>query len=155
MSNGVFGSASTMRKSVSVMSSLPRSLCAKLSPSAMIGLVLGYHDVDVNSAPQLTVPVAVDQFGDYVYEGGGYGNIEFPAQPQDHNAVDQFLGLTSNKQDTYSGGTLPSPSTVTVSVLNGSGAPNQATTTAQSVAISSNQLKPKISGKSIPAVLCT
>ena len=103
------------------------------SASAMIDLVLGYHDVDVNSAPQLTVPVAVDQFGDYVYEGGSYGDIEFPAQPQDHNAVDQFLGLTSNKQDTYSGGTLPSPSTVTVSVLNGSGAPNQATTTAQSL----------------------
>ena len=103
------------------------------SASAMIDLVLGYHNVDVNSAPQLTVPVAVDQFGDYVYEGGSYGNIEFPAQPQDHNAVDQFLGLTSNKQDTYSGGTLPSPSTVTVSVLNGSGAPNQATTTAQSL----------------------
>ena len=103
------------------------------SASAMIDLVLGYHNVDVNSAPQLTVPVAVDQFGDYVYEGGSYGDIEFPAQPQDHNAVDQFLGLTSNKQDTYSGGTLPSPSTVTVSVLNGSGAPNQATTTAQSL----------------------
>ena len=103
------------------------------SASAMIDLVLGYHNVDVNSAPQLTVPVAVDQFGNYVYEGGSYGDIEFPAQPQDHNAVDQFLGLTSNKQDTYSGGTLPSPSTVTVSVLNGSGAPNQATTTAQSL----------------------
>ena len=103
------------------------------SASAMIDLVLGYHNVDVSSAPQLTVPVAVDQFGSYVYRGGSYGDIEFPAQPQDHNAVDQFLGLTSNKEDTYSGGTLPSPATVTVSVLNGSGAFNQATTTAQSL----------------------
>ena len=103
------------------------------SASAMIDLVLGYHNVDVNSAPQLTVPVSVDQFGNYVYQGGSYGDIEFPAQPQDHNAVDQFLRLKSNNEDTYSGGTLPSPSAVTVSVLNGSGAPNQATTTAQSL----------------------
>jgi LCP family protein required for cell wall assembly len=103
------------------------------SASDMISLVLGYHNVDVNSAPQLTVPVAVDQFGNYVYQGGSYGDIEFPAEPQDHNAVDQFLGLTSSNQDTYSGGALPSPSTVTVSVLNGSGAYNQATTTAQSL----------------------
>ena len=77
------------------------------SASDMISLVLGYHNVDVSSAPQLTVPVAVDQFGDYVYQGGSYGDIEFPAEPQDHNAVDQFLGLKSGNEDTYSGGTLP------------------------------------------------
>ena len=80
------------------------------SASDMISLVLGYHDVDVSSAPQLTVPVAVDQFGNYVYQGGSYGDIEFPAEPQDHNAVDQFLGLKSSSEDTYSGGALPSPS---------------------------------------------
>ena len=103
------------------------------SASAMLSLVLGYHDVNVNNAPQLTVPVSVDQFGNYVYQGGSYGDIEFPAEPQDHNAVDQFLGLKSSGEDTYSGGALPSPSTVTVSVLNGSGAPEQATTTARSL----------------------
>ena len=103
------------------------------SATDMINLVLSYHNVDVNSAPQLTVPVSVDQFGNYVYQGGSYGDIEFPAQPQDHNTVDQFLGLKSSNQDTYSGGALPSPSTVTVSVLNGSGAYNQATDTAQSL----------------------
>ena len=103
------------------------------SASQMIGLVLGYHNVDVNSAPQLTLPVAVDQFGSYTYQGGSYGDIEFPAEPQDHNAVDQFLGLKSSNADTYSGGALPSPSSVTVSVLNGSGAANQATDTSQSL----------------------
>jgi LCP family protein required for cell wall assembly len=103
------------------------------SANAMINLVLTYHDVDVNGAPQLTVPVAVDQFGSYVYQGGSYGDVEFPSQPQDRNTVDQFLGLKSSNDDTYSGGTLPSPSTVTVSVLNGSGAYNQATDTAQSL----------------------
>jgi LCP family protein required for cell wall assembly len=103
------------------------------SASAMINLVLTYHDVDVNSAPQLTVPVAVDQFGSYEYQGGSYGDVEFPAQPQDHSTIDQFLGLKSSDEDTYSGGTLPAPSSVTVSILNGSGAYNQATDTAQSL----------------------
>jgi LCP family protein required for cell wall assembly len=105
-----------------------------LSATDMISLTLGFHGVDVNRAPQLTLPVQVDQFGGYVYKGGSYGNIEFPAEPQDHAAVDQFLGLTSTGEDTYSGGTLPSPAKVTVSVLNGSGVTNQATDTAQSLA---------------------
>jgi LCP family protein required for cell wall assembly len=103
------------------------------SASDMISLVLGYHGVSVGNAPQLTVPVSVDQFGNYVYQGGSYGDIEFPAEPQDHNTVDQFLGLKSGNEDTYSGGALPSPSSVTVSVLNGTGAYNQATTTSQSL----------------------
>ena len=103
------------------------------SASQMISLVLGYHDVDVSTAPQLTMPVSVDQFGSYTYEGGSYGDIEFPAEPQDHNAVDQFLGLKSSGEDTYAGGALPAPSSVTVSVLNGSGVSNQATTTSQSL----------------------
>ncbi len=102
------------------------------SASDMIGLVLTYHGANVNSAPQLTLPVQVDQFGSYVYQGGSYGDIEFPAEPQDHTAIDQFLGLKPDA-DTYSGGALPSASSVTVSVMNGSGAYNQATDTAQSL----------------------
>ncbi len=107
---------------------------SSFSASAMINLVLGYHDVDVNTAPQLTLPVAVDQFGSYTYQGGSYGDVEFPVEPQDHNAVDQFLGLSSGNEDTYSGGALPAPSSVTVSVMNGTGAYNQATDTASSLA---------------------
>jgi hypothetical protein len=102
------------------------------SASDMIGLVLGYHSVDVNKAPQLTLPVQVDNFGSYTYQGGSYGDVEFPAEPQDHSAVDQFLGLKANA-DTYSGGALPSPSSVTVAVMNGTGAYNQAADTAQSL----------------------
>jgi LCP family protein required for cell wall assembly len=102
------------------------------SLSDMVSLVLNYHDVNVNAAPQLTVPVQVDQFGNYDYKGGSYGDIEFPAEPQDHTAVDQFLGLKANA-DTYSGGALPSPSSITVSVMNGSGTYNQASDTAASL----------------------
>ena len=62
----------------------PAQVDSGLSASDMIDLVLGFHNVDVNTAPQLTLPVAVDQFGSYTYEGGSYGDIEFPAEPQDH-----------------------------------------------------------------------
>jgi LCP family protein required for cell wall assembly len=102
------------------------------SLSHMVSLVLTYHNVNVNAAPQLTLPVQVDQFGSYTYKGGSYGDIEFPSQTQDHAAIDQFLGLKTNA-DTYSGGALPSPSSITVSVMNGSGAANQATDTAASL----------------------
>ncbi|HEY1650874.1 MAG TPA: LCP family protein [Acidimicrobiales bacterium] len=105
---------------------------SNFSASDMISLVLTYHGVDVNKAPQLTMPVQVDQFGNYVYQGGSYGDIEFPSEPQDRAAVDGFLGLKANA-DTYSGGALPSPSSVTVSVMNGTGAYNQATDTSQSL----------------------
>ncbi len=105
---------------------------SNFSATDMISLVLNYHGVNVNKSPQLTLPVQVDQFGNYVYQGGSYGDIEFPSEPQDHAAVDQFLGLKANA-DTYSGGALPAPSSVTVSVMNGSGAYNQATDTAQSL----------------------
>ena len=98
------------------------------SASHMVSLVLGYHGVGIDSAPQLTVPVQVDQFGNYQYQGGDYGDIEFPAQPEDQRVVDQFLGVPATT-DTMNGGVLPAPSRVTVSVLNGSGAVDQATTT--------------------------
>ena len=100
----------------------------------MINLVLNYHSVNVNAAPQLTLPVQVDQFGTYYYKGGDYGDIEFPAEPVDRNTVKQFLGLTAPNANTYSGSALPDPSTITVSVLNGSGAYNQATDTSQALA---------------------
>ena len=102
------------------------------SATDMIGLVLKFDGVNVNKAPQLTMPVQVDQFGNYVYQGGSYGDIEFPSESQDHAAIDQFLGLKADA-DTYSGGALPAPSKVTVSVMNGSGTTNQATDTAQSL----------------------
>jgi LCP family protein required for cell wall assembly len=102
------------------------------SATDMLNLVLTFHSVNVNSAPQLTLPVAESNFGSYEYEGGDYGDVEFPAEPQDHEAIDQFLGLHAG-DDTYSGGSLPSPATVTVSVMNGSGIYDQSTDTANSL----------------------
>jgi hypothetical protein len=84
--------------------------------------------VDPNSAPQLTLPVQVDQFGSYVYKGGSYGDIEFPSNVQDDQVIQKFLGIGPDT-DTETGLTLPAPSSVTVSVLNGSGVTDQAADT--------------------------
>jgi LCP family protein required for cell wall assembly len=103
------------------------------STSDMISMVLNFHGVNVDKAPQLTLPVQVDQFGDYIYEGGDYGDIEFPSNVQDDQVIDQFLGVGPGT-DTMTGTPLPAPSTVTVSVLNGSGVTDQAGATSTALA---------------------
>ncbi len=98
------------------------------SASHMVNLALTFHGINANTAPQFTLPVAVSSSLHYYYKGYDYGNIEFPVQPQDAQVVDQFLGLGPDG-DTMNGGTLPSPGKVTVSVYNGTGVYDQATTT--------------------------
>jgi LCP family protein required for cell wall assembly len=103
-----------------------------LSASQMVNLLLTYHSVSIDRSLQVTLPVSVGHFGSYTYEGGTYGDVEFPPQPQEQDTIDQFLGVTSDT-DTMGGGRLPSPGTVTVSVEDGSGVPGQAGTTATSL----------------------
>ena len=114
------------------------------SVSDMASLVLDFHSVSVNSVPQLTLPVAVvtdpsGAGGSFVYQGGSYGDVEFPAQSQDQAAIDQVLGIGPTI-DSMTGNPLPAPSHVTVSVMNGSGAYNQATDTASALAALGFQL---------------
>jgi len=103
-----------------------------LTASAMVHLVLTFHSVNVNKAPQMTLPVAVDTFGTYIYEGGHFGDVEFPVEPVDHATIDRFLGLAPG-DNTMTGAPLPSARTVTVSVLNGAGVTGQATQTASAL----------------------
>ncbi len=101
----------------------------KFSTSDMASLVLDFHSVNVNAAPQLTLPVEVDQSSSgYTYQGGAYGDVEFPSITEDQAVIDRFLGVSAGV-DSMTGKTLPAPAAVTVSVLNGTGAYNQATTT--------------------------
>jgi len=100
------------------------------SVSDMVNLVLDFHSVDINSVPQLTLPVQVvsdpeGSGGALMYEGYGYGDVEFPAETQDMAAIDQLLGIGATT-DTMTGDPLPAPSSVSVAVLNGTGAHNQA-----------------------------
>lgn len=99
------------------------------SLSQMVHLVLTFHSVNVNSAPTYTLPVDVGTFGTYIYEGGDFGYVEFPTEPAGQQAVDTFLGVGPDT-NTMTGEQLPHPSAVTVSVLDGTGAPGQATQTA-------------------------
>ncbi len=104
----------------------------------MASLVLDFHSVGVNSVPQLTLPVAVvtdpdGAGGSYMYQGGSYGDVEFPSQSQDQATIDEVLGVGATT-DTMTGNPLPAPSTVTVSVMNGSGAYDQAADTSAALA---------------------
>lgn len=104
------------------------------SVNDMVNLVLDFHSINVNSAPQLTLPVSVDNnLQGYVYNGSNYGDIEFPSQGTDQAAVDQVLGIGLTT-DSMTGNPLPAPSSVKVSVMNGTGAYNQATDTSSALA---------------------
>jgi LCP family protein required for cell wall assembly len=107
------------------------------SVTDMANLALDFHSVNINAVPQLTLPVAVvdDPDGDggsLVYQGNPYGDSEFPAQAPDQAAIEQLLGLGSGV-NTMTGEALPAPSAVTVSVMNGTGATDQATDTANAL----------------------
>ena len=106
--------------------------------SDMVNLVLAFHSVSIDSVPQLTLPVAEvtdpdGQYGDLTYQGSSYGEVEFPSQSQDQATIQQVLGIGPTI-DSMTGNPLPAPSSVEVSVENGSGAYNQATDTATSLA---------------------
>jgi LCP family protein required for cell wall assembly len=104
------------------------SVDKSFSSSDMVHMVLDFHGVSANNAPQLTLPVQIDQFGSYRYKGASYGDIEFPSNVEDNQVIHQFLGIGPTI-DTMTGKPLPVASAVTVSVLNGSGVANQATDT--------------------------
>jgi LCP family protein required for cell wall assembly len=96
--------------------------------SHMVNLVLTYHAVDVNKAPQLTLPVMVVDSINYQYQGYDYGNIEFPNEQLDTSAIDAVLGIGPNT-DAMTGLPLPASSSVAVAVDNGTGVANQASQT--------------------------
>ena len=105
--------------------------------SDMANLVLDFHSVNVNSVPQLTLPVAVvddpdGSGGSLQYQGGSYGDVEFPSQTQDQTAIDTLLGVAPGT-DTMTGTPLPAAASVSVSVMNGTGAYNQASDTASAL----------------------
>jgi len=100
-----------------------------LSLSAMFGLVTTFHGINVQKTPQQTLPVIVLSSLHFYYQGYDYGNVELTSQPNDLQAISGFLGIGSDA-DTMTGKPLPSPGSVTVSVLNGTGATGQAGQTA-------------------------
>ncbi len=110
---------------------------ASWSVNDMVRLVLDFHSIAINAVPQLTLPVAVvtdpaGAGGSLLYQGANYGDVEFPAQSQDQAVIEQVLGIGANV-DSMTGQALPAPSSVTVSVENGTGASSQAADTASAL----------------------
>jgi LCP family protein required for cell wall assembly len=99
-----------------------------LSTAAMLQLAEEFHAVNIDNVPQYTLPISTTDFTSYIYNGTNYGEVVFPAEVNDQQVINEFLGV-SNSTDTMSGHALPKPGLVTVNVINGSGTPNQATQT--------------------------
>jgi LCP family protein required for cell wall assembly len=99
---------------------------SSLTTSLMLQLASEFHSVDINNVPQYTLPIATTNFGDYVYKGYDFGDVVFPVEANDQQTINSFLGV-SNSTDTMTGNPLPSPSAISVDVINGSGLPDQAT----------------------------
>ena len=105
--------------------------------SNMADLAIAFHSANINSVPQLTLPVSVvddpdGPGGSLQYQGSSYGDVEFPSEALDQATIDQVLGI-SPTTDSMTGSPLPPPSSVTVSVLNGTGTYNQAADTASAL----------------------
>jgi LCP family protein required for cell wall assembly len=100
-----------------------------LTDTTILSLINDFHNSNFSNAPEFTLPIAVTPFGSYYYDSYDYGDVVFPVEPTDNQIIDKFLG-SSNTIDNLNGKTLPNPSSITVSVMNGSGISDQATTTA-------------------------
>lgn len=88
----------------------------------MVHLGLAIKDASFASAPELTLPIVVDATP-YTYKGYPYGDVVFPSQPQDQQAIDEFLGSTPP-------GLKLHPRSITVSVVDGTNSPSSTATVA-------------------------
>jgi LCP family protein required for cell wall assembly len=90
-----------------------------LSGLTLVKLAFDYRHAKIGTAPELTLPTINDAAA-YFYEGAPYGDVIFPSEPQDQQAIDGFLGTTPP-------GWKLAPSSIRVSVIDGT---NSATNTA-------------------------
>src|ERR1039457_4531149 len=95
------------------------------SESAMISLAETFAHTSISTAPQLTYPVIQVLSGSLLYQGYSYGDVEFPVQPTGVNTLNQIFGVSTGT-DSFTAKPLPAPSSVAISVDNGTGIANQA-----------------------------
>jgi LCP family protein required for cell wall assembly len=89
---------------------------SSLSTGAMVNLALDFRRADLGTAPELTLPT-INDAATYYYDGGNYGDVIFPSEPQDQQAIDTFLGAAP-------AGLRLRPSSISVSVIDGTGSPS-------------------------------
>jgi LCP family protein required for cell wall assembly len=102
------------------------------STSVMLQLADEFRSVNFNSVRQYTLPVSTTIFGSYYYNGLDYGDVTFPSESIDQQVINEFLGV-SNSTDTMTGNPLPSPNSINVSIVNGSGVSGQGSQTSSSL----------------------
>jgi LCP family protein required for cell wall assembly len=96
-----------------------------LSPLDLLHLGLDFRNLNIGATPELTLPTVT--YGEtYYYDGGNYGDVIFPDAPADQKVIDQFLGIGPP-------GAYLAPSTISVSVLDGTGSPATTGTVAASL----------------------
>jgi hypothetical protein len=102
----------------------------KSAEGSMVSLATTFAHVNAVSVVQETFPLeGVNSPNGYQYKGGNYGDIVFPVKPTGYSLIDQLFEA-SMSMSTFAGDALPTPSTFQISVENGSGVANQATTIA-------------------------
>jgi LCP family protein required for cell wall assembly len=95
------------------------------SESKMVSLAETFAHTSIANVPQYTYPVSDVQTGSLLYQGYYYGDVVFPIQPNGVRAVDTIFDVKPGT-DSFTGQALPSPSSVKLTVENGTGETNQA-----------------------------
>lgn len=85
----------------------------------MISIASKFRHLNPNTIPTATLPVALEN--NFIYNGANYGDVVFPAEPQDQSVINKYLAIP---QPTMA------KSSYSISVLNGSGINQQASSIA-------------------------
>lgn len=99
---------------------------SSFSLSTMLQMVQQYSSLRPSAIKTATLPVTIAN--GYVYRGTNFGDVVLPSQPGDQQLIHKMLSAGTTPAP------LPSPSSIHVQVLNGSGLPSQAADTAQLLA---------------------
>jgi LCP family protein required for cell wall assembly len=91
----------------------------------MVSLAESFAHTSIANVPQFTYPVSDVESGSLMYQGYPYGDVVFPIEPNGAQAVNSILGVKPGS-NSFTGAALPSPSSIKVSVENGTGITNQA-----------------------------
>jgi len=94
---------------------------SSLALTDMVDLLRVFHSTNPGTVPQETLP-NIENFADYIFDGYDVGSVVLPTYPEDQQAIDRFRGLSSPPASKIS------PSSVTVSVVDGTGTGDAAST---------------------------
>jgi LCP family protein required for cell wall assembly len=97
------------------------------SESKMASLAEKFAHTSITNVPQFTYPVSdVNSGADgLLYQGYSYGDVVFPVQPTGQEAVNTIFGIKRG-YNSFTDKLLPSPSSIKLTVENGTGITNQA-----------------------------